>query len=226
MSLLARTTVLVGAALALAGPAAAVTFLDGSFEGGAFGGRIIRDGGGREVLTTGGGPSGGWLEYGTGVGYVGSDVWQASRGSQSLDLGALGTGGIVQRISGFTPGRTYRLSFDVSANPFDPADRPLDKRVLVSASGMAPELFTYTLTEANSAENMRYQRFVYEFQAVSDTQNIRFASLSPGSFGAVLDNVSLSAVPEATTWALLITGFGSVGVLARRRRARRPMVAA
>jgi hypothetical protein len=40
------------------------------------------------------------------------------------------------------------------------------------------------------------------------------------------DNIALSAIPDATTWALLMTGFGSVGLLARRRRARRPMVAA
>jgi hypothetical protein len=224
MSLLARTAATLAAALLLAGPSAAVTFLDGSFEGGAFGGRIVRSGGLREVMPTS--TPGGWLEYGTGVGYVDSSVWQASNGNRSLDLGALGTGGIVQRISGFTPGRTYRLSFDISANPFDPADRPLDKRVLVSASGMAPELFTYQLTEANTPDNMRYQRFVYEFQAVSGTQNVRFASLSPGSFGAVLDNVTLSSVPEVTTWALLITGFASVGVLSRRRRAQRRVIAA
>lgn len=224
MSLLARTTATAAAALMLAGPSGAVTFLDGSFEGGAFGGRIIRDGGVREVLPSG--SLGGWLEYGSGVGYVGNSVWAASDGNRSLDLGALGTGGIVQRISGFTPGQTYRLSFDISANPLDPADRPLDKRVLVSASGTTPGLFTYRLTDANTPDDMRYERFTYEFLAVSETQNIRFASLSPGSFGAVLDNVSLSAVPEATTWALLITGFASVGVLARRRRTQRPVVAA
>lgn len=226
MSLLARTPAALAVALTLAAPAAAVTFLDGGFEGGAFGGRIINDGSTRSVLPAGGGGGGGWLEYGAGVGYVDSSVWAASRGDQSLDLGALGDGGIVQRISGFVPGRTYRLSFDVSANPFDPAQRPLDKRVLVSASGVAPELFTYQLTDANSPTNMRYQRYTYEFQAVSETQNIRFASLSPGSFGAVLDNVTLSAVPEAATWALLISGFASVGVLARRRRARQPVIAA
>lgn len=225
MSLLVRTTALA-VALALAGPAAAVTLIDGSFEGGGFGGRIVRTGGIREVQPTVGDAPSGWLEYGTGVGYVDSSRWAASDGNRSLDLGALGTGGVVQRISGFTVGRTYRLTFDLSANPFDPADRPLDRRVLVSASGMSPERFTYQLTDANTPESMLYQRFSYDFIAVAETQNIRFASQTPGSFGAVLDNVSLSAVPEATTWVLLITGFASIGVLARRRRALRPVIAA
>jgi hypothetical protein len=43
--------------------------------------------------------------------------------------------------------------------------------------------------------------------------------LSPfGAGGAAIELVS-SAVPEPTTWALMIMGFGAVGVVARRRRA-------
>jgi hypothetical protein len=41
-----------------------------------------------------------------------------------------------------------------------------------------------------------------------------------------LDTLGLSALPDATTWMLLLTGFASVGALSRQRRARRPMVAA
>lgn len=40
-----------------------------------------------------------------------------------------------------------------------------------------------------------------------------------GLTGAVIDGVTTSgAVPEPTTWALLLSGFGLVGVAARRRR--------
>lgn len=207
------------AAVCLSGTAQAVTLIDGSFEAGSFGGSIIRVGAARQVLPAGGGSGpGGWMEYGGAIGNIGRSIWAASDGQRSLDLGALGDGGIVQRISGFTAGRSYRLRFDLSGNPFDTAARPRDKRVLVSASGETPGLFTYTLTSANTPENMRYQRYFYDFTAISETQNIRFASLSPGSFGAVLDNVTLSVVPEAATWGLLLTGFGAIGVMARRRR--------
>ena len=38
----------------------------------------------------------------------------------------------------------------------------------------------------------------------------------PGFFG--LDNLSLTAVPEPSTWAMMIVGFGLVGAAARRRK--------
>ena len=41
-------------------------------------------------------------------------------------------------------------------------------------------------------------------------------SPSGNDFG--LDTLSLTAVPEPATWAMMITGFCFVGVAARRRR--------
>lgn len=48
------------------------------------------------------------------------------------------------------------------------------------------------------------------------------ATASTDNVGPVLDNFSLSigAVPEPASWAMMITGFGLVGVAARSRRAR------
>jgi MYXO-CTERM domain-containing protein len=43
--------------------------------------------------------------------------------------------------------------------------------------------------------------------------------------GAVLDTVELSAVPDATSWGLLLAGFGLVGIVARRRRDTRSVTA-
>jgi hypothetical protein len=34
----------------------------------------------------------------------------------------------------------------------------------------------------------------------------------------VLDGVSLTAVPEPTTWAMMLLGFGGIGAMIRRRR--------
>jgi hypothetical protein len=36
-------------------------------------------------------------------------------------------------------------------------------------------------------------------------------------FGVVVDNISIVAVPEASTWMMLILGFAVVGITSRRR---------
>lgn len=40
------------------------------------------------------------------------------------------------------------------------------------------------------------------------------------SYGGYLDNISISTVPEASTWVLLVAGFGLVGLATRRRPMR------
>ncbi len=40
------------------------------------------------------------------------------------------------------------------------------------------------------------------------------------SLGGYLDNISIAAVPDASTWVLMIAGFGLVGIAARRRSPR------
>lgn len=48
---------------------------------------------------------------------------------------------------------------------------------------------------------------------------------SPMVLGVGLDNAQRSAVPDATSWGLLLAGFGLVGVVARRRRDTRSVTA-
>ncbi len=38
------------------------------------------------------------------------------------------------------------------------------------------------------------------------------------SYGGYVDNINISAVPEAATWAMMLTGFGVIGFAARRRQ--------
>ena len=37
------------------------------------------------------------------------------------------------------------------------------------------------------------------------------------SYGAALDNVSVTAAPELSTWVMMLIGFGGIGLLAYRR---------
>ena len=50
-------------------------------------------------------------------------------------------------------------------------------------------------------------------RATADIYGFGFAN---GSF--VVDNLTIGAVPEASTWAMLVAGLGLMGTMARRRR--------
>jgi choice-of-anchor C domain-containing protein len=162
----------------------------------------------------------GWTVLSGGIDYVDNSAagWDASTGSRSIELnGANARGGVRQRVFGFIPGRSYQLKFALSANPFETAPRPKNFRAIVSVTGGVAEIDTYTLTAANTPSNMLYDMYQYNFVASKTFQDLQFRSNTSGTFGPVIDAVSISFVPEATTWAMLVVGFGLVGVASRRR---------
>lgn len=208
-----RILLAAGAALALTSGAQAITVVNGSFEDG-----VAIGPSGTTALATGDVTSlTGWKVLSQGIDYVDSSLWAASKGSRSVDLSALTVGGVVQRVFGFTVGERYRLKVDVSANPFDTAVRPRDKRFLIGVSGIAPVVYDYQLGTANTASNMLYQTYFYDFTALSASAGIRFQSLVRNDYGVVIDNVRISAVPEITTWSMMLVGLACVGFSARRR---------
>lgn len=166
----------------------------------------------------------GWTVTANGVNYTDNTTnvgWDASLGSRSVELSssAGGNGGLFQLISGFVVGRTYRLTFDVSANPFDTNFRPRDARVRFSVTGNTPKLYDYALQNVNTATNMLYDTVSYDFVAgaVMQSVSIRGAVNPFLGYGVVVDNVTIIAVPEASTWTMLILGFSLVGLASRRR---------
>lgn len=199
------------AAAALASSAQAIVVINGSFEQGApiTGGSDLLSPGNTTSIT-------GWRVLPTGSDYVDNTLWDAQKGSRSVELSGASTGGISQFLGPqFTPGQQYRISFWLSANPFA-ADGTY--RALVSASGGGAKQFFYTKTADNSPTNMLYQRYFYLWTPGSTTSSIAFRTIDPGPLGVVVDNVSVSLVPEPATWALLLAGFGMTGFAMRRRR--------
>jgi hypothetical protein len=66
-----------------------------------------------------------------------------------------------------------------------------------------------------------YSPFSMTFTATGSTTAISFAGLTGNQYIG-LDNVSVegitAAIPEPSTWAMMILGFGGVGFMAYRRR--------
>lgn len=67
-----------------------------------------------------------------------------------------------------------------------------------------------------------FQHFATSFVADGTALTIRFVDASPTSFQAdqLIDNVSVSAVPEPASYAMLFAGLGLLGVAARRKASR------
>lgn len=198
----------------VAGTANAATIINGSFEMGTDPGASFT------TLTAGSDAITGWQVGGFGVDYIGG-YWQASDGVRSVDLSGTNAGSVWQNFE-TEVGQTYTVQFDLSGNP----DAGVATKIaVVSISGSLPEVKLYEVTAANSRENMNWQTYTYTFTAFASTSTLTFASADYSPYGPALDNVSIledgggagSTVPEPSTWAMLIIGFGLVGVSARKR---------
>ena len=200
-----------GAALAasilVAGSAAnAATLLNGSFEDGANPGSFTTLGNNSTAVDS-------WLVRGAGVDYIGS-YWKAKDGVRSIDLSAL-KGGTIQQTIAVTVGQSYRVSFWLAGNPDGGFD---NKLMATSVTGDQTNNFEFLVGPGNTKEDMGWKKYSYVFTAYDPTATLAFNSQTQTPFGPALDNVSISAVPEPATWAMMIIGFTGAGVAIRRRR--------
>ena len=206
--------IILAGLIALASQSAgAATIVNGSFELGNFTGAPADELNAPNDAITG------WDVGPLGVDWVGS-LWTASDGNRSVELASTDRGQLIQRLTGLTIGQSYRVGFDLAGNPLN---GPATYQMNTTTSGAQVAAFSVDVTGANSVTNMGWTRRFFTFRAVSTAQDLQFLGQSDGPFGAVIDNVSLSAVPEPAAWMMMIGGFGLVGLMARRRQ---PVVAA
>jgi choice-of-anchor C domain-containing protein len=215
--------------LALASAAAAAApFQNGSFEAGGISPcNTFSIPAGSTLIT-------GWTVSTGSIDWEGAPVpscgWQASNGSNSLDLvGASGIGGISQTFD-TVPGTTYQLTFDMAGNF---GALPVIKPLAVTVNGVTTN-FTFDTT-GRSASNMGWTTRSITFTATSASSTITFVSDvsglgGPGTAGAALDNVVVAPAGPAATptavplgwapWAAvaLIMLFAAAGVVRRGNR--------
>ena len=125
---------------------------------------------------------------------------------------------ITQTLAGLMVGQIYRVTFQYVGN---------GGGAYSATVGTGTQLFTGRGPSANNVNGQfsstagvnSYTSYVANFIAGSTSQTLSFASGNGGNGGIFLDNVSVTAVPEAATWAMMIIGFGAVGGALRRRRA-------
>jgi choice-of-anchor C domain-containing protein len=206
----------VGAAMTVPFGAGANLVIDGGFEG--YGSGIYTE-------YTASANIGAWQVTAGSVDVVTASYWQPASGNDSTDMAGLSNGTIEQTIA-TTPGASYYLSFNMAGNP----DGPPTLKTLRVYFGSAYNDFSFDIT-GKSRSNMGWVLQSCDFTATGTSTILEFQDTSAPAgtqqfpnttpWGAVIDNVSLVAVPEPTTMiagALLLLPFGVSTLRALRRR--------
>lgn len=129
----------------------------------------------------------------------------AEEGVQYLDLvGQGGTGSISQSFV-TVAGQTYALSFIYSHNLFSGTPS-------ASASFSVDGLVGGILHSTGSTSDLDWLTYSGSFVADDASATLNFTNLTGGiNEGVFLDAVSVQAVPEPATWAMMLLGFGAIG---------------
>ncbi len=124
---------------------------------------------------------------------------------------------ITQTITGLTAGHTYALSFDWAAAQQSGFTGPTYDAWQVSLGGQTQT--TATINNASHAFS-GWQHQVFDYTATSSTETLSFFATG-GPQGvppfALLDSVSMKAVPETGSGVAMLMGVAGFGIFARRR---------
>jgi choice-of-anchor C domain-containing protein len=146
--------------------------------------------------------------------------WQSPSGYGSVDLDGYFQPGSISQVLNVSTSGLYGLSFMLAGNP-DGGTGP--KTVLVTLA-TAQQTYTFNVTTADTHHDMGYivESLSPVFLTGGTTAVLSFASLdgATSAYGPVIGDVNVSAVPEASTWAMMLLGFAGVGFVAYRRRPR------
>ena len=163
----------------------------------------------------------GWSVVGGNIEIIKNTYWQASEGTQSIDLNGVQAGAIQQSITGLVTGAKYSVSFDLSANPLGGANV---KTVAVNA-GSSTQTFTFDRNQAGYGfQNMLWATHSLMFTASGASELLRFTDVSGGgaASGPALDNVTVqrvsAPVPVPAAGLLGLSGAALLSLLRITRR--------
>jgi len=150
----------------------------------------------------------GWTQTGD-PSFSGVDPFAARTGAYGAFFGPEQVGGISQSFATIAA-TSYRVSFSLSL-----ADSAQPSSFSWSWNGVSQS------PSFNNAAGFAYTDFSSVVAATGATSTIAFNFRNPQSFW-LLDNVSVTAIPEPETYALMLAGLGALGAFARRRRTPEP----
>ena len=164
---------------------AANLIADGSFEGGP---------GGATTLYAGSLLLPGWSILGGSIDSVGGGNWQAADGTKFVDLDGFRSIGAIAQTVNVQNGQSYLLSFALAGNP---DAGPTVKQMGITWGNSSLGTFTFDIT-GKTEGNMGWVNYQMVVPATASQMTLTFTSLDAAgnSWGPMLDNVSLTPVPE------------------------------
>lgn len=133
-------------------------------------------------------------------------------GALQLNEGS-GNGIAATTVSGLTAGAAYVLVFNAWGDNGSGQDYGLN----VSIDGSSKLTFSGTAKTSNHYQGTGGNLLSIGFTATGVTADLIFAQTSNSAASPIIDNITISAVPEPESYALLLAGLGLVGGIARRR---------
>jgi PEP-CTERM motif-containing protein len=136
------------------------------------------------------------------------------------------TGPLEQTVNGLAVGKSYDLSFYWAAGELSNRTGYTSEQLtgMFGDDAFATSTFVNTNPVGVPGAFSGWSLVNFEFTAKSTSQLLQFLSVGTAPAPnlppvAFLDGVSLRMVPEPAAWALMLMGFGGLGLALRRRRA-------
>jgi hypothetical protein len=126
---------------------------------------------------------------------------------------------VLSQVLDTVAGQAYSLSFDFGTYGELTSSQTL--MVGLFDSGTNTELLTLSFADAGSTNfNNLFQNYSTQFIALGNATRLSFSisGQTSANVDALVDNVSVAAVPEPATWAMFLMGFGAVGYSMRSRK--------